>query len=132
VLRKGQTVASSLVRNADGERVRLVAARPVTRILRTDERAGVAVHAPREIEGPVAARTPVGTVLVRVRGRVVDRVDLLTATRVRHVGIVERAVDAILRPGTLALLALVVLVVALSAARRRRRDRAPDRKAGTE
>jgi hypothetical protein len=68
-------------------------------------------------------------VTVRVRGRVVARVPLVTAQSVPKVSLAERAIDFVLKPGTLA---VVFLVAAGGAAlflglyrRRRAKDQVP-------
>jgi D-alanyl-D-alanine carboxypeptidase (penicillin-binding protein 5/6) len=121
VLRPRQRLATAAVRHAGDERVALVAARGVTRIVRRGERPVVAVRSPRVLSGPLPAGERVGTVVVRARGRVVERVPLLTAEEVRHVGVPERVVDRLLRPDTLALLMLVAAASMVLAGWRRRR-----------
>jgi hypothetical protein len=66
----------------------------------------------------------VGSIVVRVRGRVVDRVALVTAQPVPKVSILERAVGQLRKPGTLALLAAIGAGIgALALALRRRHSR---------
>ena len=60
--------------------------------------------------------------IVRVRGRVVDRVPLLTAAPVPNVGVGERTLNFLVKPGTLAVLVSVAAGgVGVAVLRRRRR-----------
>jgi D-alanyl-D-alanine carboxypeptidase (penicillin-binding protein 5/6) len=130
VIRAGQVLASVAVGNRQGDRVRLLAGRGVTRVLRRGERAAVRVLAPRELEGPLPARRRVGTALVRVRGRVVKRVPLLTAAPIPAGSPLDHLADALRKPGTLALIAAAAAAALLAAAGRRRYMRARETKAG--
>jgi hypothetical protein len=92
--------------------------------VRRGQRARVTVDAPDVVEGPKAAGARVGTATVRVGGRVVARVPVVTGAPVPAVGLVERVFG-----GTLGLLLAVVGVltiaigsVLLAMARRRRRQ----------
>jgi D-alanyl-D-alanine carboxypeptidase (penicillin-binding protein 5/6) len=92
------------------ERVDLVAARTVMRVARRDERLTTRVTgAPTEIEGPMAAGTRVGTILVRQRGRVVDRVALVTARGISAPTLAQRAGSYLGRGSTRAVLAVLAL-----------------------
>jgi len=78
-VRKGATFADAALKYRD-ERVDLVATRTVMRVARRNEKVTThVIGVPSEIEGPMASGTRVGTILVRQRGRVVDRVALVTA-----------------------------------------------------
>ena len=124
VLDPNIVLASSRIRYREGDRIDLVPARPVTRILRRGERARTSFHGPRRLTGPLPAGTAVGSIVVRVRGRVVDRVALVTAQPVPKVSILERAVGQLRKPGTLALLAAIGAGLgALALALRRRHSR---------
>ena len=81
------------------------------------------------LEGPLPRGAVAGSVTVRVRGRVVARVPLVTAQPVPKVSLAERAVDFVFKPGTLA---VIFLVAAAGAAlflglhrRRRAKDQVP-------
>jgi len=89
------------------------------------ERPSVSTDVPDQLEGPLPAGAPVGTLLVRLRGRVSARVALVTAARVPEVGLFERTGDQLRKPATLAALALVASLVLLLLLRRRRRRRRP-------
>jgi D-alanyl-D-alanine carboxypeptidase (penicillin-binding protein 5/6) len=92
------------------ERVDLVAARTATRVARRNERVTTDVGgAPSEIEGPMAAGTRVGTILVRQRGRVVDRVALVTAHAIGAPTLGQRLGDYLGRSSTRAVLAVLAL-----------------------
>jgi serine-type D-Ala-D-Ala carboxypeptidase (penicillin-binding protein 5/6) len=92
------------------ENVDLVAARTVTRVARRGERLSTRVlGAPAEIEGPMDAGTRVGTILVRQRGRVVDRIALVTEHAVAAPTLSERVGDYLGRGSTRAVLAVLAL-----------------------
>jgi serine-type D-Ala-D-Ala carboxypeptidase (penicillin-binding protein 5/6) len=110
------------------ERIELIATRTVRQLIRRDQRVAVTVDAPAELQGPLPRNAVVGSLQVRVDGRTVATVPLVTRTAVPEVGLLERAGDAIARPGSL--IAIVVVfggVAALILRRRhgaRRRGRA--------
>lgn len=131
VLQPGRPVAVARVRHREQARVRLVPARAVTRVMRRGEHASVSVRAQRVLEGPLPRSARAGTAIVRVRGRVIARVALITATAVPGVSLLERAADAALKPGTLALVAAAAAGLALAGTVRRRRARAAAGKADT-
>ena len=130
VVRAGQVLGSAAIAHRHGDRVGLLAGRGVTQALRRGERAAVSVRAPRELDGPLPAGARVGTALVRVRGRVVERVPLLTAAPVPAVGPLDRVADLLRKPGTLALIAAAAAAALLAAAGRRRYMRTRETKAG--
>ena len=108
-VRKGATFAEAALKYRDG-RVGLVAARTVHRIARRDERVTTQVSgAPSEIEGPMAAGTRVGTIVVRQRGRVVDRVALVTPGAIAAPTLGQRLGDYLGRSSTRAVLAVLAL-----------------------
>jgi D-alanyl-D-alanine carboxypeptidase (penicillin-binding protein 5/6) len=91
--------------------------------MRRSERAAVTLKAKEVLEGPLPRGAVAGTLTVRVRGRVVARVPVVTAQAVPKVSLLERAFDFVFKPGTLAVIFLVLagatgLVMSL---RRRRR-----------
>lgn len=120
LLAAGRQVASSAVRHRDEQRIGLRPARAVVRVVRRGRRASVRLVVPSRLEGPLPAGAPAGTAVVGVGGRVVERIPLLTMAPVPTVGLVERVLDPLLRPGTLAVLALLAGLVLLVAGRRRR------------
>jgi D-alanyl-D-alanine carboxypeptidase (penicillin-binding protein 5/6) len=125
VVRGDSVLARADLKHRD-ERVDLVAAEDVQRVLRRGERARVRVTgAPREIEGPLAAGTRVGQVEVRVRGRTVARTPLVTASAVDEATLAERLTDVLSRPGSMLLVAvLLACTVSLVLLRRRLTRRA--------
>jgi serine-type D-Ala-D-Ala carboxypeptidase (penicillin-binding protein 5/6) len=126
IVRPDRVVARSEVRYRPEDRIELVPARRVTRVLREGERPRISVSAPRRLEGPLPQGARAGTVTVRLRGRVVARVALVTAQPVPEVSIVERAADRMLRPVNLALLGLGIMAggaLVTVLVRRRRADR---------
>ena len=91
------------------ERVELVAAEGVRKVVKRGERASVRVlDAPDELEGPLPAGARVGTVEVRLRGKVVARVPLVTATAVENASLGQRLSTVLKRPGTIVLLLLLM------------------------
>jgi len=132
-VRRGRRITTVRLRDRD-DRVELVATRTVRRTIRRGEPARTrVVGAPDVIDGPLPAGARAGTVEVRWRGRVVDRVPLVTRSAVPAAGLLDRADDVAGR---------TLLVLALGAAalgslqlvllwRRARRRRAVQR-GGTE
>jgi D-alanyl-D-alanine carboxypeptidase (penicillin-binding protein 5/6) len=108
-VRKDAVLGSAALKYRD-ERVDLVAARTVMRVARRGERVTTTVTgAPAEIEGPMGAGTRVGTILVHQRGRVVDRVGLVTARDVPAATLGQRLGDYLGRGSTRAVLAVLAL-----------------------
>lgn len=119
----GRAVAVLPVKHAgDEHKVRVVPGRDVRVVVRRGEPAvATATGLPRELEGPLAARTRVGTLLVRRRGKVIDRVPLVTARSIARASWVARN-------GSVVRLAVLLAGAGLAAAslnrgRRRRRER---------
>jgi D-alanyl-D-alanine carboxypeptidase (penicillin-binding protein 5/6) len=104
----GRRYGRAAVRWRDGETAALVAARPVRLTVRRGERTALKVDAPRRLQGPLRRGSRVGTLAVVLRGRVVARVPLVTASAVRGVSFLQRATGPL--GGPLAALALVALV----------------------
>ena len=106
------------------ERARLVPSRDALVLARRGQKVTTVVEAPDSLEGELPAGEVVGSIAVLREGRVVRRVDLVTAAEVPGAGPLRVIADAL---GTLVLLSLVVLIgggVALAARARamRRRD----------
>lgn len=133
-LRTGRQLGSATLRYRDDESVGLIASRSSRRVTRRDERLTTRViGAPTVLDGPLPARTRVGTVEVRFRGRVVDRVPLVTATEVVEASTTDRLEDFAGRPGTKLLLgALVGCSLLLVLLRRRMGTRGGRQAGGTE
>jgi D-alanyl-D-alanine carboxypeptidase (penicillin-binding protein 5/6) len=107
IVSRDRVLARARVRYREDDRIELVPARTVARVLRVGERPTLTVRAPRKLEGPLPAGAVAGTITVRLRGRVVSRVPLVTAAPVPKVGWGERALDFAFKPGTLAGLGLL-------------------------
>jgi len=113
-------VASAPIAHRD-RRARLRPARDALLVVRRGERLRTRVDAPAELEGELAAGTPVGTVAVVSGGRVVRTVPLVTAAEVPAPGSL-RLIAAELPTIVLAVLALLV-VLGLGSLAARERDR---------
>lgn len=128
-VRRGQVVARARVRDRPKDRIPLLAARGLTRVERRGDRDVLVAQVPRELKGPIAARVRVGTLLVKVRGRVVARIAILTGRAVKAPSAVSSVSRALGGPITLLLLvALAGAVAVFFAARRRRRQAARRRR----
>jgi D-alanyl-D-alanine carboxypeptidase (penicillin-binding protein 5/6) len=116
--RKGLRTADLKYRD---EKVRLVAGETVQRVLRRGERARTkVVEAPTQLDGPLPAGAEVGTVEVRVRGKVVERVPLVTAAAVAEASLSDRVRDVLSEPVSILLVVLLVGCTVLLALLRRR------------
>jgi D-alanyl-D-alanine carboxypeptidase (penicillin-binding protein 5/6) len=122
-VRRHAVFASAALKFRD-ESVDLVAGRTAMRVARRGERVTTQVTgAPAEIEGPMAAGTRVGTILVRQRGRVVDRVALVTAQDISAPTLAQRVGSYLGRGSTRAVLAVLALCSLYLALMRRRLTR---------
>jgi D-alanyl-D-alanine carboxypeptidase (penicillin-binding protein 5/6) len=109
LLRPGRTVARTTVAHYPGLKIRLTTRRPVTFTLRRGERLTTRVHAPKELEGPIAAGRRVGSVDVLYLGHRVKTLALVTTREVPEPSLVRRITDT-LGP-LLTALALVLVVL---------------------
>jgi len=126
-LRTGQELGRATLEYREDEHVALIAARSSSRVTRRDERLTTRVFgAPGKVNGPLPARSLVGTIEVRFRGRVVDRVPLVTATEVAEATATDRLQHLAGRPVTKLLFgALIGCSLLLVLLRRRIGNRAP-------
>ncbi len=120
-VRRGATIARADVRYGGGATVALAPGRSSTRVVRRGRRVSTALRVPRELRGPLPAGRAVGTVVVRVDGRQVDRVPVVTRQRVPAPSRVEQLSEAVLRPLVLVPAALLLVAVSLTVALARRR-----------
>jgi serine-type D-Ala-D-Ala carboxypeptidase (penicillin-binding protein 5/6) len=123
-VRAGATITRLPVRDQD-RHVAIVPARTVRVVVRDGERPVLRrTGLPTDVEGPVARGTRVGELVVSRRGRVVDRVPLVTGAAIAQATLWQRTRDL---HGPLILVLLVALAVAgaasLTAGRRRSRRR---------
>lgn len=81
-VRRGQVLARVDVRGRTGRRAALVADRGWRRILPRADHLRIVARAPRQISGPLAAGTVVGSAQIVDRGRVLARIPLAVARRV--------------------------------------------------
>lgn len=125
-VKAGTPFGSAAIKYRDGQRLRLVASRTVTRTARRGERLFTKVlGAPTEVEGPVAKGARLGTILVRQRGKTVDRIALVAARDVAAATATERLSDYGRRPETLLLFGAFMggsLLLVLLRRRTHRRD----------
>jgi D-alanyl-D-alanine carboxypeptidase (penicillin-binding protein 5/6) len=125
-VRAGRRLRTVPVEGRD-ETADLVAARTVRRTVRRGERVRLRVRGvPERLEGPLPAGARAGTVELRWRGRVVERVPLVTAGEVPAPSLAARAGEAAGRTLVVVLLgagALGSLHLVLLRRRRRRRRR---------
>jgi serine-type D-Ala-D-Ala carboxypeptidase (penicillin-binding protein 5/6) len=116
VVPRGRTLARVDVRYRD-EPAPLVARRGVVVTVRAGQHLDRRVHAPDELEGPVAKGERVGSVTVLVGGRRVRRVALVTGEEVPGAGTLKVLLSEVGVPLTVLVL-LAILVGALLALRR--------------
>jgi D-alanyl-D-alanine carboxypeptidase (penicillin-binding protein 5/6) len=118
VVRAGRELAKLDVNYRD-EDAPVGAARPVTLVLRTGERATTALDAPDELDGPLDKGARVGWVEVKRDGETVRRVPLVTLADVEGATFLRKVVRAL---GTLLIVAILLGIVLLVfvAVRRRR------------
>jgi len=134
-LRKGTVLARPKLDFRD-EHVDVVASETVRRTIRRGQRFRVEVRGvPAELSGPLAAGARVGTAVVRLDGREVARVPLVTASAVAEASLGDRLRDALGGPLLPVLLAaavagsLLIMVLRRRATRRRRAVRRRERRA---
>jgi D-alanyl-D-alanine carboxypeptidase (penicillin-binding protein 5/6) len=134
-LRKGAVLARPKLAYRD-EHVDLVASSTVQTVVRRGQRFTVSVQdVPSELRGPIPAGARIGTAVVRLGGRVVGRVPLLTASPVSEASLTDRFKDAngfVILPVVIALVvvgSLLVMGLRRRAARRRRAVRRRERRA---
>jgi D-alanyl-D-alanine carboxypeptidase (penicillin-binding protein 5/6) len=120
-VRKGAVSATPDIRYRD-EDLPVVAARDLRVTTRTGERVATRVHAPGEVNGPIAAGQELGRVFATVDGKPAGSVPLVAARAVPKAGILRRVAHTGLLPVALLVLGIIVIVVGLR--RRPRRPRA--------
>ncbi|MGB2710574.1 MAG: hypothetical protein WBC33_03595, partial [Conexibacter sp.] len=124
---RGASYARARVAHRPDDHVELVAAAPVRQLVDRDARVRLVVDAPEELTGPLPRGAEVGAVTVRVAGRAIARVPLVTRRAVPEVSLLEQVGRAIARPGSLVAIvamlggAAALLVRRRGAVRRRRR-----------
>jgi serine-type D-Ala-D-Ala carboxypeptidase (penicillin-binding protein 5/6) len=126
-LRRGQPLARPAVKDPPDEgpkHVEVVAATAVRRVVRRPTRLRRTVSVPRTLEGPLKKGAVVGKVLLEARGKVIARVDAVTA---RAVPRPAHGLRAFLVPAIVVGLGGLLLVTAGVLVRRRRRRAARDR-----
>jgi serine-type D-Ala-D-Ala carboxypeptidase (penicillin-binding protein 5/6) len=113
VLRAGRPVARVAIKHRD-DRAALVPSRGFTVTARRGERVEMRIGAPEELEGPLAAGERVGSVAVVRGGKVVRRVDLVTADAVPGAGTLRVIISVLGVPLTLLVLLGIVLAAMLA------------------
>jgi D-alanyl-D-alanine carboxypeptidase (penicillin-binding protein 5/6) len=112
LVRRGAPVGRAGLRHREGESVPLVAGATVRRVVRRGASPQVRlVRAPAELDGPLAAGARVGEAEVRLRGRVVQRVPVVTGAAVAEATTGQRVGGAL---GGAAVLVVVVAVAVCS------------------
>lgn len=132
-VRSRQVFASARLKYRPEDEIALIATRTVRELARRDARVAISIRAPQELQGPLPRNAVVGSLSVRVGGRAVATVPLVTRDAVPEVGLLERAGDAVARPGSL--IAIVVVIGGVAAAvflRRRHEGRRSRRRADME
>jgi D-alanyl-D-alanine carboxypeptidase (penicillin-binding protein 5/6) len=123
-VKEGQPFASVPVKYRDGRPLRLVASRTIERTARRGEQLFTKlIGVPKEVEGPIVKGARLGTILVRQRGKTVDRVALVAIRDVPAATATERLSDYGRRPGTLLLFGAFVVGSLLLVLLRRRASR---------
>lgn len=125
-VRSREVFASARLKYRPEESIELIATRTVRELIRRDQRIRLTVDAPAELQGPLPRNAVVGSVTARLGGRTIATVQLVTRTAVPEVGLLERAGDAIVRPGSL--IAIVVVIGGATALLLRRRHGARRRR----
>lgn len=126
VVTGGRRVEEAGVKYHDDDRIDIVPDRDAALTIRRGERVKKVVEAPGELEGPLPRGERVGVLLVSYRGKVVRRVPLVTAERVRGASTWDKIASA--AGGSAAALAFLGLVAlaaltVLRARMKRRRGR---------
>jgi D-alanyl-D-alanine carboxypeptidase (penicillin-binding protein 5/6) len=118
----GEDMADTLIRYTGGS-LPLRAARPVTAGLFRGERLDVAVHAPGEVQGPIARGAVLGRATVLVDGRPAGSTPLRAGRAVPSAGDFDRARSFVSENAILAAAALFVILIGTALAWRRLRRR---------
>ena len=108
-VRKGRVLANAAVRYRAGVRAELIASRTFMQVFPRSLSVHTSVDAPRQLSGPLAAGTIVGTAIVRAGTRVVARIPLVLKRSLPAVSGLTIAGRAITRPASLVAIAAVVL-----------------------
>lgn len=124
-IRSREAFASARLKYRPEDSIELIATRTVRELIRRDQRIRLTVDAPAELQGPLPRNAVVGSVTARLGGRTIATVPLVARTAVPEVGLLERAGDAIVRPGSLITIVVVIggasaLLLRRHGARRRR------------
>lgn len=112
-VRKGAVLARPLVHGRDQLHVAAVAERTFTHVFAHSAVLRLRVHVARQLTGPLALHSVVGSVAVVSRGRVVARVPLVAARAVPGPSSSSGGIGFITRPFTLVLLVVLLAVVAV-------------------
>ena len=122
LVRAGQVLATPTVRYQSGQRAQLIAATAVRQVVPRSAAIRIRIVAPAELTGPLPRHDRVGTAIVLVGRRPVDRIALLLARALPAVSTLTIAAQFITRPVMLTALVLILgLALALAFVRRRRR-----------
>jgi len=120
-VRARRVLATASVKDQGGARVPLVAERTLSAVSRRNERLAVRlVGVSKQVEGPLAAGTRVGTVQALRRGKVVGSAALVVARDVAEPTIPQRVRAWLGRAGTIVLLGFLALCTLVLVLLRRR------------
>ncbi len=109
-LAQGRVLGRVRLRYRGDDTVAVVAGSTVRRVLRTGARTRVTMSGlPAEVDGPLPRGSRVGTATVRVAGKVIARVPIVTARPVAEAGLGTRLADLAGRSQTI--IALVLLLI---------------------
>jgi D-alanyl-D-alanine carboxypeptidase (penicillin-binding protein 5/6) len=135
-LPEGRILGSVPLRYRGGQSVDVIAGATVRRVLRRGVHPTVTVGAlPKEVDGPLPRGSRLGTAVVRVDGKVLARVPVVTARPVEEAGLGTRLDDMLGRADTIIALVLLLacslplLLLRRRALRRRRAQDAENRRA---
>jgi D-alanyl-D-alanine carboxypeptidase (penicillin-binding protein 5/6) len=119
----GQVLARPAVKDRPGVHAPLAAAESFSRVLGRSDRVRVEVDAPKQLIGPLPAKSVVGTAAVIAGGRVIGRVPLMVTRALPRVSGLTVTARILTRPLILGIIVLLAAGTVGLRRSRRRRDR---------
>jgi D-alanyl-D-alanine carboxypeptidase (penicillin-binding protein 5/6) len=107
----GSVLGRPTVRYTSGQRVNVIAANEITRVVHRGVRLTTRVYLPKELGGPRRRGATVGSIVVLADGRPIARSRLVLAHALPAVTVLTRATRFVTRPFTLVLLAVILASV---------------------